>query len=279
MNNYGLVSIITPSFNCATYIAKTIEAIQAQTYTNWELLITDDCSSDNSTEIIKEYALKDKRIKLFCLEKNAGAAKARNNSISQAKGRYVAFCDSDDRWLPEKLEKQLAFMNEKDCALTYTSYYVTDEADSIIGYVKCLQMINYYKIIRDDGIGCLTAIYDSEKVGIFNMPDLKKRQDWGSWIEIIKKTGTAYGLDEPLALYMVRGNSLSSNKVKLLRYNFNVYHKVLKFNKIASCLILGGIFLPYYAYKKLKQKFDFMKLTKTSIPTVESLLKKQVLKP
>ena len=122
MDNFGLVSIITPSYNSSSFIAETIESILSQTYLNWELLITDDCSTDRSVEIIERYIQRDSRIKLFRLEKNCGAGVCRNRSISEAKGRFIAFCDSDDRWRPEKLEKQLAFMREKDCALSYTSY-------------------------------------------------------------------------------------------------------------------------------------------------------------
>ena len=122
MTDYGLVSIITASFNCSAFIGETIESIQAQTYTNWELLITDDCSTDNSREVINSYADKDPRIRLLRLDKNSGAGIARNNSIREAKGRFIAFCDSDDRWKPEKLERQLAFMTENSYGLTYTSY-------------------------------------------------------------------------------------------------------------------------------------------------------------
>jgi len=127
MDNFGLVSIITPSYNSSSFIAETIESILSQTYLNWELLITDDCSTDRSVEIIERYIQRDSRIKLFRLEKNCGAGVCRNRSISEAKGRFIAFCDSDDRWCPEKLEKQLAFMRGKDCALSYTSYMTCDE--------------------------------------------------------------------------------------------------------------------------------------------------------
>lgn len=257
MKDFGLVSIITPSYNCSKYVGKTIESIKAQTYQNWELLITDDCSSDNSIAIIEQYAKNDNRIKLFCMASNSGAAKARNNSIMQARGRYIAFCDSDDRWFPEKIEKQLKFMRSKNCALTYTSYLETNEKDKITGYVKCLPQIDYRGIIRDDGIGCLTAIYDKDMIGTILLPELKNREDWCIWINIIHKTGAAIGLQEPLALYLKRSGSLSSNKIAMLRYNYDVYHKVLRFNHFVSAVLLTGYFLPYYFYKKLKQKLDF----------------------
>ncbi|MDE6860124.1 MAG: glycosyltransferase [Duncaniella sp.] len=256
---YGLVSIITPSYNCAKFIGETIESILAQTYTNWELLITDDCSSDNSYGIISEYAKKDNRIKLFSLEKNSGAGVARNNSIEKASGRFIAFCDSDDRWYPEKLEKQLAFMANNEYALTYTSYDTTDENGNIVGYVNCLPVLNYNKMLRDNGIGCLTAIYDASKIGKYYMPSIRKRQDWCLWLSMIKNIGAAYGLQEPLAFYRVRTGSISSNKLEMLRHNYNVYHTILGYNPLTSIILLGGYFLPYYFYKKFKQKRDYRK--------------------
>lgn len=256
-----LVSIITPSYNCAEYIADTIESIESQTYTNWELLITDDCSTDASTEIIERYCARDPRIRLFRLEKNSGAGVARNNSIKEAKGRYIAFCDSDDRWYPEKLEKQLKFMEDEGCALSYTSYDVCDEEGNLSGYVECLGTLSKGKILRDNGIGCLTAIYDTEKVGKNYMPSMRKRQDWCLWIDIINKIGEAKGLRQPLALYRDRAASISSNKVEMLKYNYEVYHTFLKKSPLASWSILMFKFMPYYIYKKLKQKSDYKKRT------------------
>ena len=259
MTDYGLVSIITASYNCSDFIGETIESIQSQTYTNWELLITDDCSTDTSREVIMRYAEKDSRIRLLCLDKNSGAGIARNNSIRKAKGRFIAFCDSDDRWKPEKLERQLKFMVDNGYGLTYTSYDTCDESGTINGYVQCLRSLNFNKILRDNGIGCLTAIYDAEKIGKHFMPSIRKRQDWCLWIDIIRKTGKAYGLQEPLALYRVRSGSLSSNKIEMLRYNYAVYHDVLGNNGLKSAAILYCYFLPYYFYKKIKQKQDYKK--------------------
>lgn len=257
MQDFGLVSIITPSYNSAEFIGETIESIQAQTYPKWELLITDDCSKDNSQEVIKQYANKDPRVKLLALEKNSGAGVARNNSIREAQGRYIAFCDSDDRWRPDKLERQLEFMGKVEAALSYTSYDTFDESDNHVGFVKCLPYLDNFRILRDNGIGCLTAIYDTEKVGKVFMPKIRKRQDWCLWIDIISKCKKAYGLDEPLALYRIRSGSISNNKAKLLKFNYEVYHTVLGYNPLKSYALLFGLFLPYYFYKKTKQKKDF----------------------
>ncbi len=257
MENLGLVSIVTPSYNCSDFIGKTIESIQAQTYENWELLITDDCSTDDSCEIIRSYAAKDPRIKLMQFESNLGPGDARNNSIRMANGRFIAFCDADDRWYPDKLETQLRFMLQKNCSLSYTSYDECDESGKITGYVECIRKTNYAHILHDNSIGCLTAIYDAGKIGKHYMPSLRKRQDWCLWIDIIAHYGDAYGLDSPLAIYRVRKGSVSANKIKMLKYNFEVYNKALNYNKFASALLLCGYFMPYYIYKKIKQKIDY----------------------
>lgn len=262
MKDYGLVSIITPSYNCSRFIGETIESIQAQTYINWELLITDDCSSDNSREIISEYASKDPRIKLLKLDQNSGAGVARNNSIKEAKGKFIAFCDSDDRWYPEKLEKQLAFMEANDCVLSYTSYDVCDERGNICGYVECRKTLNKAKILQDNGIGCLSAIYNAEKIGKYFMPKIRKRQDWCLWISIIKDHKRAMGIKQPLALYRDRSGSISSNKIEMLKYNYRVYRDVQKYNPVVSFALLMGYFMPYYFFKKIKQKSDFKKRMK-----------------
>ncbi len=257
MTDYGLVSIITPSYNSAAFIAETIESILSQTYTNWELLITDDCSTDNTCTIIRDFIQKDNRIKLYKLEHNAGAGVARNKSIKEAKGRFLAFCDSDDCWYPNKLEKQLSFMIENEYAFTCTSYDCYNEENEKVGFVKCKKRISYFSLLRDNSIGCLTSIYDTKKTGKVYMPTIRKRQDWGLWLSLIKKTKNVYGLQESLAKYRIRNNSISSNKISMLKYNFRLYKEVEKYSTITSFLLLTFCFLPYYFYKKAKQKIDY----------------------
>lgn len=254
MENRGLVSIITPCYNSSRFISETIESILAQTYPYWELLITDDCSTDDSVEIIERYARKDARVKLFRLERNSGAGVCRNRSIKEAQGRFIAFCDSDDCWLPQKLERQLAFMLRNQYELTYTSYKTVNEEGRDKGGVKCLPRLSYTTLLRDNGIGCLTAIYDTARIGKIYMPAIRKRQDWCLWLSIIKKTTYAYGLGEILAVYRIRKGSVSANKVEMLRHNFRVYHEVEGFGWFPSTLLLYGYFLPYYFYKKLRQR-------------------------
>lgn len=256
MKDYGLVSIITPSFNSVDFIVDTIEAILKQTYPYWELLITDDCSTDNSVKIIEEYTRKDARIKLQKLEKNSGAGVCRNKSIEAAKGRYIAFCDSDDVWMPQKLEKQLAFMEKKGCALTYSSYILMDEDRNEKGIMVCMRKIDFASMKRDDGIGCLTAMYDTEKVGKMYMSSIRKRQDWGLWLEILAKCKVAYGIKEPLAYYRIRSGSISNNKFALVKHNINVYRTILKFSALKAYLFFLFVFIPTYLWKKLKIRIN-----------------------
>ncbi len=252
MNDFELVSIITPSYNCAKYIGETIESIITQTYQNWELLITDDFSTDNSCEIIKQYANRDPRIKLFKLEKNSGAGVARNNSIKQAHGRYIAFCDSDDRWLPEKLEKQVELLKTSDIPIAYCSYLTCDENGNTTGIVVAYKKITYKEILCDDSIGFLTCIYDTEKLGKLYMPTLRKRQDWALKIQLLQRAKKAIGLLEPLAIYRIRKNSLSNKKIKLIKYNVKVYQVVLNYTAVHAWLKFIFNFMPHYFFKRMR---------------------------
>lgn len=254
MNDYGLVSIITPCYNSADYIGQMIESVLRQTYTHWELLITDDCSTDESVSIVRSYAEKDNRVKLFQLEKNSGAGVARNKSIEMAEGRFIAFLDSDDRWMAEKLEKQLAFMQEQDCALSYTAYLLCDDENRQKGIIVGRKKETFFSMLCDDGIGCLTAIYDTEKVGKVFMPQLRKRQDWGLWLTIMKRCRVAYGLKEPLAIYRLRSGSISHNKRSLVRFNIAVYRVVLGYSSLMSHCLFAFLFLPGYFWKKVRMR-------------------------
>lgn len=245
-----LVSIITPTYNSEHYIDRTIKSILAQTYRNWELLITDDCSNDKTVEIVQSYIKIDDRIKLFQLRENSGSGIARNNSIIKAQGRFIAFCDSDDCWLPKKLEFQTNFMLNNNLGFTYSSYFLVDENQVDIGRVEARKQITYRDILKNNYIGCLTAIYDTELVGKPLMPDIRIRQDWVLWIKILEKLQVAQGIIKPLAIYTKRSNSISSNKLKLIKYNWEVYHKTLGFSILKSLLCMVK-FLFFYARKKI----------------------------
>lgn len=222
----NLVSIITPLYNSEEFISETIESVSAQSYKNWEMLIIDDCSNDNGVNIVKKYQQNNDNIKLVQLSKNSGAAVARNEGIKLSTGRYIAFLDSDDLWHPEKLEKQISFMKKNDYAFTYTNYQKMSESGGLIDViVKSPSKLNYKKALHTNYIGCLTAIYDTEKLGKLYMPEIRKRQDYGLWLKILKKVD-GYGLDENLAYYRVRNNSVSANKFKLIKYNWRLYRDI-----------------------------------------------------
>lgn len=247
------VSVIMPSYNTGKMICESIDSILSQTYQNIELLISDDHSSDAETiAILKDYAQKDKRVKVFFLESNGGAGVARNNSIQQATGRYIAFCDSDDRWLPEKLEKQLTFMNEKDCCLCFSSYFTCTYEGEINGKVIAPATLTLSQEKKDNKIGCLTAIYDTKKFGKFFMPTIRKRQDWALFLTILKKCQIAYSIQEPLAIYRKVPGSISSKKLNLIKYNTMVYKEVFGYPSIVAYAYLTVFFFPTYFTKKLQ---------------------------
>lgn len=249
MKDLGLVSIITPCFNCADFIANTILSIQAQTYENWELLITDDCSTDNSCEIIMEFSCRDPRIKLLCLSENSGAGIARNNSIKEANGRFIAFCDSDDRWYPNKLEKQLEYMDSLKCTMSHTSYMICDDRDMTTGIVVCRKKESLKSMRKDDKMGFLTVMYDTSQIGKIYMPPLRKRQDWAFKLKVLQKCHYSYGIKEPLAYYRKRIGSISSKKRNLIKYNIEVLREVFGWSLFRASLYFYVIFMPTHIKK------------------------------
>ena len=255
-----LVSVIMPTYNTPqAHLRQSIESILNQTYPYFELLITDDCSSDACTlETIRHYASIDKRVKPHFFSQNQGAGCARNNAISRAEGRYITFCDSDDSWLPYKLEEQLAFMDSKDCALSCAAYIVCDENYKEIGINIPPRKITYAMLKRDNKVGCLTAMYDTKKLGRkYLMPTLRKRQDWGLFLQIVKACGCCHVYaQKPLAKYCTHDNSVSSDKLSLVKYNIAVYRTVLGFNPIKAYLYFCLFFMPTYLSKLIRRKFD-----------------------
>ena len=253
-----LVSVVMPTHNGKRFLEDSIRSILAQTYANLELLITDDCSDNNTTlEILHRYQELDSRVDVLYLKENKGPGYARNKSIERAKGRYIAFCDSDDIWFADKLERQLAFMREKDGILCCSSYIVCNENDENIGIRITPVMITYKMLKRDNKIGCLTAIYDIKKLGEkYYMPTLRKRQDWALFLIILQKCRIAYGMVEPLAYYRDRSHSVSSNKFSLVKYNVAVYHEILKFSWLKSYFYFFFLFLPTYVAKLYRRYRD-----------------------
>ncbi len=229
------VSIVTPSFNVSTTISLTIESVQNQSYQNWELIIVDDNSTDLSAEIVEVASKADPRIKLIRLSKNSGPAVARNTAIRISNGRYIAFLDADDLWSPKKLEKQINFMRSKNIPFSFTWYQVIDCFGHFLREVKCSDLeISYNQLLRSNEIGCLTAVYDTKIIGKRFMPLVRKRQDYGLWLNILKSGNSAVCLPEVLASYRLVSDSISSNKFSLIKHNWRLFRDVEGFGHLIS---------------------------------------------
>ena len=223
----GMVSVITPTYNCGRFIGETIESVIAQTYSNWEMIIVDDCSDDNTKTVVKQYQNQDSRIKYYCLEKNSGPAVARTKAMELAEGQYIAFLDSDDLWLKDKLTKQIKFMQDNDYAFTNTSYQHMDEAGNMLDKIlKVIPKTDYNRLLLDCPVGNSTVIYDVSKMGKFKVPDIRKRNDDALWLAMLKKEKYIYGLPEILMKYRLRTNSVSSNKWSLIKYTWQLYRDI-----------------------------------------------------
>lgn len=243
---YGLVSIISPTFNCGRFIAETIESVLAQSYRNWEMIIVDDCSTDDTKEVVSQF--KDPRIKYYCLETNSGAAVARNTALKLAKGRWIAFLDSDDLWKPEKLEHQLQFMVENDYHFTCTEREVIDENSQTIGlYITGPKHITKFGMFCYCWVGCLTVMYDVLKIGLVQIFDLKKNNDYAIWLEVIKHAD-CYLLQENLASYRKRKGSISNHGFyKLVIWHYRLFREALQMTILSSlfftlCNMLCGFY-------------------------------------
>lgn len=256
--NQELVSVIMPTYNAGKYLSDSIGSILAQTYENLELLITDDGSTEEKTlQLLKDFCDRDPRVKVEYLKENLGSGHSRNDAIERAKGRYIAFCDCDDRWTADKLERQIAYMEEKGCALCSSSYLICDEDDNLIGINRSPEKVTYSMEKRDNKIGCLTAVYDTRRLGRkFFMPHIRKRQDWGLFLTILRECGVCHAITDPLAYYRHRQGSISSRKFPLIKYNIRVYHDILGFSWPKSFVYFLFLFLPTYGLKVLKRHVD-----------------------
>ena len=222
-----LVSIITPSYNSAKFIKQCIESVIAQTYTNWEMLIVDDYSADNSLQILKKYF--DKRIQLIELDENVGASESRNVAIRKAKGKYIAFLDSDDLWEPQKLEKQISFMETEDIAFSFSTYQLmSDDESKLYSIIHAPKIVTYSSYLKKTIIGCLTVIIDKEKTGGFEMPNIRSSHDMALWLLIMRRGFDAYGLDENLARYRIVSTSNTANKWRAAKDVWMVYRQFEK---------------------------------------------------
>ncbi|MBF8983786.1 glycosyltransferase family 2 protein [Lutibacter sp. B2] len=230
-----LISIIMPTYNCGNFIAESVESVINQTYSNWELIIVDDCSTDDTETVIKKYSGKDERIKFYKLSVNSGAAVARNYGTNTAQGVYIAFLDSDDLWHENKLKKQIDFMKDNKYAFTCTTYAQIDESGKKNGVViKVKKKVDYNAVLLSCPIGNSTVIYNANILGKIEIPNIRKRNDDALWLKILKIEKYAYGLDEKLMLYRVRKNSLSRNKIELVKYHWYLYRKIEKLSVVRS---------------------------------------------
>jgi teichuronic acid biosynthesis glycosyltransferase TuaG len=252
----SLVSIIIPTFNSEKFILETIQSVQNQTYENWEAILVDDCSSDNTVAIILEMVKKDKRIHFFQLEKNFGTGVARNKGISNAGGRYISFLDADDLWKPTKLQKQIDFMKTNNAPFTFSFYDCIDDYGKLVAKrVEAPTSLSYKQLFFCNYVGNLTGIYDVNYFGKITISSIRKRQDWMLWLTILKKIKVAKPVPESLAFYRLRENSISTSKISLIKYNFTVYRRFHGFTlPVALLYMVGFLFTqlaikPYYIKK------------------------------
>ena len=224
------ISVITPAYNAADFIDETIQSVINQTFTDWEMIIVDDASLDNTYAKISDWVSRDGRIKAIKLEKNSGVAAARNTALAAAKGDFIAFLDADDLWMPEKLETQYNFMRDNGYVLTYTEYktFFGDDKDSA-KLVRVPRVMTYSSIFKNTAIACLTVMVDRKTAGDFRMPQLLHTEDQCTWQMILSRGYKAYALCQPLSLYRRSEGSLTDNKLKVIKrqwYTYRNYHKL-----------------------------------------------------
>lgn len=247
-----LISIITPVYNCEKIISQTIECVQNQTYDNWEMILVDDCSTDNSADIIKEYSSKDERIKYYKLLQNSGAAIARNTALEMANGRFIAYLDSDDLWKKEKLEVQSTIMKKNEYAFSCTDYEKIDEdGKSLRKVIKMPQKVDYNLYLKNTIIQTVGVMVDVKLTGknLLVMPNIRRRQDAATWCQLLKAGFCCYGIPQNLSYYRVVSNSLSSNKLKAVKGTWFLYRKIEKLPLWKACYCFVG-----YAFNAIKKR-------------------------
>uniref|UniRef100_A0A2A4YTY3 Glycosyl transferase n=1 Tax=OCS116 cluster bacterium TaxID=2030921 RepID=A0A2A4YTY3_9PROT len=246
-----LVSIITPSYNCQKFVADTIDSVLAQGYDNWEMIIVDDASTDESITVIEKYAKQDERIKLIKLAENGGAAMARNKALEHATGRYIAFLDSDDIWYADKLNQQVKFMADNNHPISFTSYATMNEDGQDLNHIiKVVNSLTLEQYLKNTIIGFSTAMIDKSQMknGI-KFLNIRIRQDTNLWITLLKQGYKAYGLNQTLVRYRIHSNSISANKVKAAKQVWNLYFNIHKFG-----LFKSAYYFIHYAGNAVKKR-------------------------
>jgi teichuronic acid biosynthesis glycosyltransferase TuaG len=250
-------SIITPVYNAEDFLEQTLQSILEQSYTNWESILINDNSTDKSLEIAQKFVQLDSRFKIINKAESGGAAKARNAGIEDATGRFIAFLDSDDIWLPEKLAEQIAFMKSKKIDFSYTSYHFISEAGVVTNKVVVPAQVTYKQLLKGNVVACLTAIYDTKNLGKVFMPDILKRQDFGLWLEITRRGVIGYGVQKSLAKYRLRTGSISHAKFNTMLYTWDLYRKVEGLSFVRSLKYISSHLLTA-SIKRLKNKFKVL---------------------
>lgn len=247
----ALVSIITPSYNSSKYIQETIASVQHQTHQDWEMIITDDASTDDTVSVIKKIQANEPRVRLIALEENVGPAVARNHSIEAAKGKYLAFLDADDIWFNFHLKESIAACIHNQTGFVFASYKRSNEAlEFVYSDFVVPAKVTYTDILKTNSISCLTAFVDVERLGKKKMPEVKKRQDMGLWLKYLKEIPYAIGIAKPHAIYRIRENSLSRNKKNLLKYQWEFYRNVENLSVFSSVYYM--LCWMYFGYMKYK---------------------------
>lgn len=243
------VSVIIPVYNAEMHIGKTIDSALGQTYKDIEIVLADDCSTDNSAQIINGYLINNKNIVYHRLEENSGAAVARNKAIMLAKGRYLAFLDSDDIWYPYKTEKQLELMKRLGAAISYTAIEMINDDDELIkGKRNVIERVDYNFLLRNTMLATSTVIIDRSITGTFQMPLLRSGQDYASWLMLLRNGTIAYGINEALVKYRKGKKSLSANKIKNIKKVWNIQVKNENINPIFATY--NSINYAYNAFRK-----------------------------
>jgi teichuronic acid biosynthesis glycosyltransferase TuaG len=250
VNSY--VSIISPTYNCIDLVKYTMESAIAQTHREWEMIAVDDASTDGTADLVEQFAKKDARIKLIRFDANQGAAVARNRALAEARHPLVAFLDSDDVWLPRKLERQLAFMLGGNHPITFSSYALINEDGTPYGrVVRAPHAVDRCEYLKTTIIGCSTAIVDRRQTGNFTFANLRTRQDTHLWISLLSRVKEARGLDEVLVHYRVRSGSISSNKI---RAALNVWRLYQSFDDISGAR--ATYYFAHYAVNATRKRLQ-----------------------
>lgn len=231
----GLVSIITPTYNSEKYIQQTIQSVRNQTYQNWEMIIVDDCSSDNTIQIVEDIQNTEPRIILIKSDKNSGPAVSRNKGIEKAQGKYLTFLDADDIWFEDFIQNSIDTIQKTGIHFVFSSYKRSDEnLNFVFSDFIVPENVTYTDILKTNSISCLTAFIDIEILGKKFMPEVYKRQDMGLWLKYLKEIPFAYGIKAPKAIYRIRENSLSRKKSDLIKYQWQFYRNVEKLSVLNS---------------------------------------------